>query len=78
MTIQMQDQVQPQPHGEWAVEDISTRRKLAYANPSSGSDGLFAEARRMKDMGESGWEEVQARAIQRYEEIKFSLPWPNI
>lgn len=56
--------------------DTETARSLAYANPTTGSDRLFAEAMRMQAMGEIGHEEVKARAVERYKEIRSQYPWP--
>lgn len=59
-------------------EDVSARRLLAYANAITGSDRYFAEAQRMQVMGESGWEDVRAEGVKRFEAIQNELPWPDI
>lgn len=56
--------------------DIERRRSVAYADPATGSDRLFAEAVRMREMDEAGWEDVRSQAIARYLEIKEEFPQP--
>ncbi|MDH1340568.1 hypothetical protein [Ectopseudomonas oleovorans] len=58
-------------------EEVDEARKAAYADPSTGSDRLFAEAQRMNLMGEPGWEAKRDAAVARYNEIQASLPWPE-
>lgn len=58
-------------------EDVDRLRIIAYANPLTGSDRLFSESTRMQIMNESGFEEVRARAIARFEEIQAQYPWPS-
>ena len=60
-----------------SAADIEASRKRAYADPISGCDSMFAESSRMQVMGESGFEEVRARAIARFEEIQAQYPWPS-
>lgn len=57
--------------------DIESSRLRAYADPLTGSDRLFSESLRMQIMGESGHEEVRARAIARFGEIQTQYPWPS-
>lgn len=57
--------------------DIESSRLRAYADPLTGSDRLFSESMRMQIMNESGFEEVRARAIARFEEIKAQYPWAS-
>ena len=57
--------------------EVDTARLHEYANPLTGSDRLFAEASRMKLMGEADYEAVRLRAIARYEDIKAQYPWPD-
>lgn len=73
-TEMMPIEPEQQAHAEWAREEVIRRRRLAYADPLSGSDVMFAEAARMESMGEPGWSDVRERAIARYEEIKNSMP----
>lgn len=54
--------------------EVGVIRSIAYADPITGSDKLFAEASRMKIMGEAGYEDVLNNAIIRYKEIKISNP----
>lgn len=55
---------------------IQKQRQVAYADPLTGSDRLFAEAYRMSVMGELGTDQVKADAIARFSEIQQELPWP--
>lgn len=61
---------------ESSEEDVGIARAMAYANPGTGSDRLFAEAMRMQMMGEIGHEEVLKRAVARYNEIREQYPKP--
>lgn len=56
--------------------EIEDRRLKAYSDPLTGSDRLFSESTRMEIMGESGFEDVRARAISRFEEIQAQYPRP--
>lgn len=56
--------------------DVSTARSVAYSDPITGCDKLFAEASRMQLMGEDGFEAVREGAIARYEEIRTQHPCP--
>lgn len=58
-------------------EQIEASRLRAYADPINGSDRHFAEATRMKTMGEEGWESVFEVGARRYIEIKDEWPWPD-
>lgn len=61
-----------------AMRDVvASARREAYSDPHTGSDRLFTEASRMQMMSEKGWEEVLAKAIQRYQEIQLEHPWPT-
>ena len=55
---------------------IEAIRLREYSNPLTGSDRLFSEASRMEAMKETGFEEVRAQAISRFEEIQAQHPWP--
>ena len=57
-------------------DEIESLRLSSYADPITGSDRLFSESTRMQIMGESGFEDVRARAISRFEEIQAQYPWP--
>lgn len=57
-------------------DEIESLRLSSYADPIAGSDRLFSESTRMQIMGESGFEDVRARAISRFEEIQAQYPWP--
>lgn len=57
-------------------EQVEAMRLTAYANAVTGSDRYFAEAARMQAMSESGWEEVRAAGVARYQAIQAEYPWP--
>jgi hypothetical protein len=65
---------------DWPLE-LLTRdqteafRLRSYADPLTGSDRYFAEAQRMKIMGEPGWEQINTAGISRFEEIQALYPW---
>lgn len=63
--------IEPEP----TIEDIKNLRRMSYANPCIGSDYLFSQSARMKEMGEEGWEVVKEQAIQRFLEIQAEYPW---
>lgn len=65
------------PTSEQLSADALRRRSVAYADPESGSDRLFAEAVRMREMDEDGWQVARERAIARYEEIREQNPLPS-
>lgn len=65
----------PEPE-ELTTEQTEVARQLAYADPIKGSDRYFAEATRMRAMGEDGWEAVREHGIERYKEIQTEYPWP--
>lgn len=58
-------------------EEIERQRLAAYAHPYTGSDRYFAEANRMQEMGEPGWEAVKEQAIARFKELQALFPWPD-
>lgn len=58
-------------------EQVKALRLAAYADPVTGSDRYFAEAARMKAMGEAGADAVIAAGVARHEEIKAAYPWPD-
>ena len=60
---------------EYTAEEIEAMRLRAYADPITGSDRFFAEAQRMEAMGESGWEDVRAAGVRRFNEIQQEFPW---
>jgi hypothetical protein len=68
------DKLPPTPFTKSEIEEF---RLKSYSNPLTGSDRLFSESMRMQIMGESGFEEVRARAIARFEEIQAQYPWPD-
>lgn len=57
---------------------VDYNRKVAYANPLTGSDRWFAEANRLTIMGGTTEEidEAKTRGVTRYEEIQLENPWP--
>lgn len=58
-------------------EQIESVRRVAYADPISGSDRHFAEAVRLEAMGDSiKAESARMLGIVRYQEIKEQYPWP--
>ena len=59
-----------------SYEEVDNQRRTYYADPIHGSDRYFAEATRMKSMGEGDWEAVRSAGIDRYKEIKRLNPWP--
>lgn len=65
------------PASPLSASDIERYRLRSYADPLTGSDRLFSESLRMQIMGESGHEEVRARAIARFGEIQTQYPWPS-
>lgn len=72
---EVSDLINPGPDKP-SLEYIESCRLRAYAEPLTGSDRLFSESTRMQIMNESGFEEVRARAIARFEEIQAQYPWP--
>lgn len=68
------DKLPPAPFTKSEIEEF---RLKSYANSLTGSDRLFSESTRMQIMNESGFEEVRARAIARFEEIQAQYPWPD-
>lgn len=67
----------PMPVYKPSRAEVEASRQRAYADPLTGSDRLFNEARRMQDMGESGWEDVKAQAQARFLAIQAAFPWPE-
>lgn len=65
------------PPATFTKSEIEEFRLKSYANSLTGSDRLFSESTRMQIMNESGFEEVRARAIARFEEIQAKYPWPD-
>lgn len=61
------------------VEQITTMRTRAYADPTTGSDALFAIVTRLQLTGASASEVAQATlaATKRYDEIRAELPFPE-
>lgn len=57
---------------------VDHNRKVAYANPLTGSDRWFAEANRLTIMGGTTEEidEAKTKGVTRYEEIQLENPWP--
>lgn len=60
------------------ITQVDHNRKVAYANPLTGSDRWFAEANRLTIMGGTTEEidEAKAQGAARYEEIQLENPWP--
>ncbi|ASN71465.1 hypothetical protein GHO45_25590 [Pseudomonas sp. FSL R10-0765] len=58
-------------------EAVEANRMRAYAHPITGTDRLFSEVLRMQNMGESDWEAVRDKAIERFNEIQVQFPWPE-
>lgn len=60
------------------ITQVDHNRKVAYANPLTGSDRWFAEASRLTIMGGTTEEidEAKAQGVARYEEIQLENPWP--
>lgn len=60
-------------------DEVRETRRLAYANPLTGSDPLYIEYQRSVATGASE-EEVQASRsawLERAEEIAARYPWPE-
>lgn len=60
-------------------EQIETKRLQAYADLITGSDRFFSEATRLQMMG-AAEDEIQAArqiGLDRYADIRASLPWPE-
>lgn len=57
---------------------VDHNRKVAYANPLTGSDRWFAEATRLSIMGGTvdELEAAKAQGVARYNEIQLENPWP--
>ncbi|RIJ12033.1 hypothetical protein DXT77_05745 [Pseudomonas sp. 91RF] len=78
-------QIVPGPEGKpiatdpvpYTREQIERLRNAAYSDIQTGTDRLFAEVSRLKLMNEPGWEDAQARAVARYQEIQAEFPWPE-
>lgn len=68
----------PQPHDEWAVEEVERRRKAAYADPESGSDRYFVEAQRKRKIGlDAEADALEQRGADRADEIRAELRYPE-
>lgn len=74
--MENQTETHAQTHEEWSLEEIKRRRQSAYSDPLTGSDILFIESMRMKEMGMPGWEDVKQKGIDRYYEIQQQHPYP--
>lgn len=59
------------------VEWIRRERAMYYADSAEGSDSLFIEVWRMKEMGEPGWELKLEAAKARFLAIQAQWPWPT-
>ncbi len=59
------------------VAEVDRARRVAYADPISGSDPLFAQYQRMIAMDEQDAADIKTQAIARYEEIRAEHPWPT-
>ncbi len=58
-------------------EEIRLMRTMYYSDYAYGSDSLFTEAWRMREMGEPGWEEKLEAAKARFLAIQAEWPWPE-
>lgn len=71
------DEIEPVPlNYEEKVKTVDTARRIAYADPLTGSDRLFAQYQRMLAMDEPGADDIKAQAIARYDAIRNEHPWP--
>jgi len=69
---------QPETNYEYQLRAIEELRKVAYADPQTGSDRHFSEAVRLEAEGDTaGAEGARAAGLARYEEIKAQYPWPK-
>lgn len=69
---------QPETNYEYQLRVIEELRKVAYADPQTGSDRHFAEASRLEAEGDTeGAEAARAAGLARYEEIRTEHPWPK-
>ena len=75
--MENQTETQTQTNEEWSLEEIKRRRQSAYSNPLTGSDILFIESMRMKEMGMPGWEEIKQKGVDRYFQIQAEHPYPS-
>ena len=68
----------PPPTPPKTYEQVMSSRRVAYADPLTGSDRLFAEATRLSAMGGTveEVEEAKAQGVARYTEIQLENPWP--
>ena len=74
----MNETAEVQPHDDWAREEVDRRRLIAYADPRTGSDRFFAEAKRLEAQGMPvAAAAARAVGVARYEEIKAKHPWPS-
>lgn len=67
-----------QPHAAWARCEIERRRKLAYADPETGSDRHFNEAARLDASGDTdGAALARSAGLVRVAEIQAALPYSD-
>lgn len=59
------------------VEFVRRERAMYYSDYAEGSDSLFTEAWRMREMGEPGWELKLEAAKARFLAIQEQWPWPE-
>ncbi len=70
--------VDPPPPLPPSMDDVARARRLAYADPDTGSDRFFAEATRLRAAGDNaGAQAAEASGEARYEAIRADLPWPK-
>lgn len=60
------------PHSRIETDQL---RRIAYANPITGSDRFFAEAVRLSSTDEVKSTQARTMGEQRYDEIKEEYPW---
>lgn len=58
------------------VAEVDRARRIAYADPLTGSDPLFAQYQRMLAMDEQDAADIKIQAIARYEAIRAEHAWP--
>lgn len=65
------------PHDEWAKSELERRRRAAYADPDTGSDRLFIEARRKRKLGMNEDAEIlEQLGVERAELIRAEFGYP--
>lgn len=59
-------------------ENVRMMRTMNYSDYAFGSDSLFMEAWRGKEMGEPGWEDKLEAGKARFLAIQAEWPWPEL